>query len=300
MSEEEMKEKERKQERTIKATRYTLIAMFTFLGGSAIWALFEWGKPRIDEEGNVKEDDYSKYFIPKQYLLRTINTFKDYSEVLREPSRELLLPPPLEHPYVQPPYTLVVELNGVLLNPEWTYKTGWRFKKRPFLDYFIQQCGPPLFELVVFTSESGWMAFPLVDNLDPNGYIMHRLFRDSTRYMNGVRVKDLNCLNRDLKKVIHIDWNKDVCQLNPNNCFILKKYEGENQDKTLFDLCQLLRTIATQGVDDVREIISHYSKYDDPIEAFKENQRLMIEQEEERKKMKLAQNKSFVSSFKRK
>ena len=32
-------------------------------------------------------------------------------------------------------------------------------------------------------------ASPVVDGLDPNGMIMYRLFRDATRYTDGVHVK---------------------------------------------------------------------------------------------------------------
>ncbi|RWS05688.1 mitochondrial import inner membrane translocase subunit TIM50-like protein, partial [Dinothrombium tinctorium] len=271
-----------KREKNVRRMQYTLYGMIAVFGGFSVYALLTWGQPKTDEEGNVIEDKFSNLPKVQQYFLRTLDTIKNYNEILREPSRELLLPPPLEHPYVQPPYTLVVEMNGVLLNPEWTYKTGWRFKKRAFIDYFLQQCGPPLFELVIFTEETGFTAFPLIDNMDPNGFVMHRLFRDSTRYEKGVRIKDLNCLNRDLRRVIHVDWNRNACKLNPDNCLILKKWEGDSSDKSLYDLAQFLRTLAIQGVDDVREVVSHYSKFDDPIEAFRDYQRRLQEHEEQK------------------
>ncbi|RWS22979.1 mitochondrial import inner membrane translocase subunit TIM50-like protein [Leptotrombidium deliense] len=288
-----------KREKMARRMQYTLIAMVATFGGLSFYGLLTWGKPRTDEEGNVIQDKFSNLPKVQQYFLRTIDTVKNYNEVLKEPSRELLLPPPLEHPYMQPPYTLVIEMTGVLLNPEWTYKMGWRFKKRPFIDYFLQQCGPPLFELVIFTEETGFTAFPLIDNMDPNGYVMHRLFRDSTRYDKGVRLKDLNCLNRDLKRVIHIDWNKSACKLNSDNCLILKKWEGDSNDKSLFDLAQLIRTIAAQGIDDVREIISHYNKQEDPLQAFREYQ-MRVAQQEESKAQPTKQPSTLVSSFKRK
>lgn len=37
-----------------------------------------------------------------------------------EPTSPCLLPDPLREPYYQPPYTLVLELTGVLLHPEWS------------------------------------------------------------------------------------------------------------------------------------------------------------------------------------
>lgn len=51
--------------------------------------------------------------------------------MIKEPSRDKLLPDPPGAPYYQPPYTLVLELTDVLVHPDWTYRTGWRFKKRP-------------------------------------------------------------------------------------------------------------------------------------------------------------------------
>lgn len=44
-------------------------------------------------------------------------------------------------------------------------------------------------------------VFPILDSLDPNGYIMYRLVRDATDFIDGHHVKNLDCLNRDLKKV---------------------------------------------------------------------------------------------------
>ncbi|XP_053214960.1 mitochondrial import inner membrane translocase subunit TIM50-C-like [Panonychus citri] len=291
----EAKEKKRKMERTVRWSMWGLLAFFS---GSTVMALYEWGKPEVDNDGNPILDEFSDKPSVIQYILRTIYKAKREWQVYKDPSRDVLLPPPLEHPYIQPKYTLVLESNGVLFHPEWTYKTGWRFKKRPFVDYFLNQVGPPLFEVVVFTSDSGWTTAGMIESLDPKANVMHWLFRDSTRYVNGVRLKDLNGLNRDLSKVIMIDWEKDACSLNPENCLILNKYEGEDPDRTLFELALFLRTIAIQDVNDVRPIIRHYQQFDDPLEVFKENQRLALEQEEEKKQK--AKSQSFVSTFKRK
>jgi import inner membrane translocase subunit TIM50 len=298
----EKAEKEEKRKRQTRITNYTLIGLGCFFVGGSVLALSEWGKPHTDDQGNEVLDEFSQYSLPKQYVLRTLDTFKNYNEVMKEPAREELLPPPLRYPYLQPSYTLVLEMTGILIHPEWTYKTGWRFKKRPFVDYFLQQVGPPLFEVVIFTQEGGFTATPLLDSIDPNGYIMYRLFRDSTRYVDGNRVKDLNNLNRDLNRVIFVDCNPDACKMNRDNCLILKKWEGTDGDKTLFDLAQFLRAVATQGVDDVREVIQHYNQFDDPLEAFKENQRRLLEKEEEqmRQQTVTTQSSSLVKSFKRK
>lgn len=267
------------------------------LMGFSGYIIYEWGAPPRDEDGNLKTDEYSDLPILSQYFKRTWSAVRNYKTSFEEPLRELLLPDPVKPPYIQPKYTLVFELNGVFYHPEWTYQTGWRFKKRPFIDQFLQQCGPPLFETVSFTHDSALSTFNLVETLDTQQMIMFKLFRDSTRYIDGKRVKDLNYLNRDMSKVIHIDCDKDACQMNPHNCIILDKWLGDSNDSTLIDLAIFLRTLVAQDVDDVREIIAHYSQFDNPLEVFKENQRALKEQEELSRK---SSSRSLVNAMRRK
>jgi mitochondrial import inner membrane translocase subunit TIM50 len=40
--------------------------------------------------------------------------------MVEDPVSQKLLPDPIQEPYYQPPYTLVIELTGVLVHPEWT------------------------------------------------------------------------------------------------------------------------------------------------------------------------------------
>ncbi|KAI2590968.1 TIMM50 isoform 7, partial [Pan troglodytes] len=142
-----------------------------------------------------------------------------------EPTSPCLLPDPLQEPYYQPPYTLVLELTGVLLHPEWSLATGWRFKKRPGIETLFQQLAP-LYEIVIFTSETGMTAFPLIDSVDPHGFISYRLFRDATRYMDGHHVKDISCLNRDPARVVVVDCKKEAFRLQPYNGVALRPWDG--------------------------------------------------------------------------
>ncbi|KAF7492380.1 Mitochondrial import inner membrane translocase subunit TIM50-C [Sarcoptes scabiei] len=296
--EKENAEKEKKRRRQKKITNYTLLGMLVTFSGSVIYAFFTWGAPKRDDDGNVIQDEFSDLSFLPQHASRAWKTLTHYNQIIKEPSRELLLPPPLPPPYYQPPYTIVMEMTGILVNPEWTYKTGWRFKKRPMLDYFLHQCAMSTnFELVIYTHEQGITAFPLLNSLDPNGYIMYRLFRDSTRYEDGVHIKDLNRLNRDLKKVIHIDWDAKACRLNQENCFTLKKWDGDSDDRTLYDLTNFLMAIANERVEDVRDVLRHYSQFDDPLEKFKENQRKLAENEEKTKEEATKQSGPAYKSF---
>ncbi|XP_032870408.1 mitochondrial import inner membrane translocase subunit TIM50 isoform X2 [Amblyraja radiata] len=230
-----------------------------------------------------------------QQLRRTYRYFKDYRQMIIEPTSQKLLPDPLKEPYYQPPYTVVLELTDVLLHPEWSLVTGWRFKKRPGIDYLFQQLAP-LYEIVIFTTETGMTAYPLIDSVDPHGFIMYRLFRDATRYMEGHHVKDVSCLNRDPSKVIIVDCKKEAFRLQPFNGIALRKWDGNSDDRTLYELATFLKTIAVSGVEDVRSVLENYALEDDPIEAFRKRQELLA-QEEKQRISDLSQQKSSTLSL---
>lgn len=78
----------------------------------------------------------------------------------------------------------------------------FRFKKRPGLDAFLETLSSTAYEIVIFTTENPLMIWPIIEQLDPNSSkITYKLFRDSTHFVDGVHVKNLDNLNRDLSKV---------------------------------------------------------------------------------------------------
>ncbi|XP_066494553.1 mitochondrial import inner membrane translocase subunit TIM50 [Tiliqua scincoides] len=257
--------------------------------GSGVAIIYIFGSNSVDEHGTKIPDEFDNDPVVIQQLRRAYKYFKDYRQMIIEPTSPKLLPDPLKEPYYQPPYTLVIELTDVLLHPEWSLVTGWRFKKRPGIDNLFQQLAP-LYEIVVFTSETGMTAFPLIDSVDPHGFISYRLFRDATRYMDGHHVKDISCLNRDASKVVVVDCKKEAFRLQPFNGMALKKWDGNSDDRTLFDLAAFLKTIALSGVDDVRTVLENYSLEEDPLEAFKRRQS-QLEQEEQQRLSDLSQHK---------
>lgn len=129
---------------------------------------------------------------------------------------------------------------------------------------------------------------------------MHRLYKDSTRFIRGKHIKDLNVLNRSLSKTIQVEVDRDACSLNPRNCLVLEKWNGDTTDTALLDLASFLRTIAAQNVYDVRDIVSHYGQYDKPLDVFRQNQQRMLEEEEKRHKKTSSLASSLASSVKRK
>ncbi|KAK6470668.1 mitochondrial import inner membrane translocase subunit TIM50 [Huso huso] len=257
--------------------------------GTAVGMVCIFGSHSVDEQGNKIPDEFDQDPPVLQQLRRTYQYFKDYRQMIIEPTSPKLLPDVLKEPYYQPPYTLVLELTDVLLHPEWSLVTGWRFKKRPGIEYLFQQLAP-LYEIVIFTAETGMTAFPLIDSIDPHGFVMYRLFRDATRYVDGHHVKDVSCLNRDSSKVVVVDCKKEAFSLQPFNGLALQKWDGSSEDRTLYDLAAFLKTIALSGVDDVRSVLENYALEDDPIEAFKRRQ-AQLAQEEQSRVSELSQQK---------
>lgn len=89
------------------------------------------------------------------------NVIKDFAE----PSRDKLLPdlPPQVVGKEKP--TLVVSLDGCLIQSSWTRQFGWRYLKRPGVDQFLASLAP-LYELVLWTDTMN-AGDPVVDKLDP-------------------------------------------------------------------------------------------------------------------------------------
>ncbi|KAK5650167.1 hypothetical protein RI129_001196 [Pyrocoelia pectoralis] len=268
------------REASWKTMKYTLLFLTTSLLGTGAYLVFKFGKPEVSEDGILIPDEFDTQPILMQYIRRAFKVFEGYKRLINEPSREKLLPDELKLPYYQPPFTLVLELTDVLVHPDWTYKTGWRFKKRPGVEYLLETLSG-LYEIVIYTAEQGMTVFPIVEALDPKNLIMYKLVRDATHFEDGMHIKDLSKLNRDLRKVIVIDWNANSVRFHPDNVFQIPRWDGNDSDMTLIDLTALLITIANSGVEDVREVINYYKDFDDGLTTFRQKQRAILEQQDE-------------------
>ncbi|KAI6180484.1 Mitochondrial import inner membrane translocase subunit TIM50 [Aphelenchoides besseyi] len=277
----DLPEDEKRKQRIARTTK--LGNLFLAIGTAAglIWFCIHYGRQKRDENGVLIPDPYAGSMLAPFY--RITDGFRTWLNYAIEPSREQLLPDPLKPPYVQPKYTLVIEMKNVLVAPEWTYKTGYRFKKRPALEYFLDVVGYPNFELVIYTSEPPMSAYSVVDHIDPKQRIMYRLFRDCTKYMDGHHVKDLNRLNRDLSKVIFIDFDASSAKLNTENVLRVPKWDGDMNDTSLVDLAELLKTIHLSDVEDVRPTLQYYSGFDNPSAEFRRRAQLLAEQQNKQK-----------------
>ncbi|KAH7024278.1 mitochondrial import inner membrane translocase subunit tim50 [Macrophomina phaseolina] len=160
-----------------------------------------------------------------------------------------------------PPFTLVLSLEDLLVHSEWTREHGWRFAKRPGVDYFLRYLCQ-YYELVIFTSLPMANADPVIRKLDPFHIVMWPLFREATRYEKGQYIKDLSYLNRDLSKTIIIDTKAEHVKNQPENAIILPPWKGEKNDKGLVSLIPFLEYVATMGITDVRTALKSFEGKD--------------------------------------
>ncbi|KAH8057870.1 phosphoprotein phosphatase [Aureococcus anophagefferens] len=80
-----------------------------------------------------------------------------------------------------------------------------RVRKRPFVDEFLARVADK-FEVVIMTAGVRPYASLVLDLLDTGRVLGPRFYREScTKTANGLLVKDLSRMNRDLKRTIIVD-----------------------------------------------------------------------------------------------
>jgi Dullard-like phosphatase family protein len=169
-------------------------------------------------------------------------------------------------------YTLVVDLDETLVH--YIEEENRAFVQvRPYADYFLTEMGK-YFEIVIFTAAAEDYADIVLNELDKNNAINFKLYRKHTEQINGIFIKDLSKLGRDISKVIIIDNNKDNFSLQPENGLHICSFVGDQNDDELYSLTEDLMKIVNSKKDDIRPIIKEiddimkerYSKKDVVLE----------------------------------
>lgn len=166
------------------------------------------------------------------------------------------------------PHTLVLDLEKTLVSSSWDRKYGWRHAKRPGVDKFLRDMAQ-YYEIVLYSPSIDGVAIPVVESLDKDGYIRHRLFRDATHYYNGVHVKDLRRLNRNLNRMVVLDDDPAEVQFNPENLICVEPYEDptDRNDDTLARITPFLIELARDNVADIPAILRQYRRADGTVRA---------------------------------
>ena len=166
---------------------------------------------------------------------------------------------------------------------------------RPFAKEFLNNVSK-YFEVVIFTASIPKYASPLLNILDTEKNIKHRLYREDCTYINGLFIKDLKRLNRPLKDLIIVDNSPLAYAFNAENGLPIKTWYDNRNDTELNKILPLL--IFLSNVKDVRRYIQLFVdeneiNYDDANELIKRNENInnnVVEEEENKKNLNIKNN----------
>ena len=208
--------------------------------------------PSPSDESPLKEPLCPKTPTPEE----------DASEPFLGPQREadvgkktlvLDLDETLVHSSFQPTqrcqYVIPVEIEGNVYN---VY-----VNRRPGACEFLERMSV-FYEIVIYTASLKKYADPLLDQMDPNHRIAYRLFREHCVNSDGVFVKDLGLLGRELQSVVMIDNSKTSYKFQPKNGIECTPFIDNFEDRELLEMSPFLEYLSKKP--DVRLFASMWNE----------------------------------------
>jgi len=204
-----------------------------------------------------------KYLSPEDSLPKDNNKNKnneDYSQKNDEDSKNTNSIQVVKEPFLPPKkkddqreYCLVLDLDETLVHffeDNYEAYVKVRMGAENFITVLSQFC-----EIVIFTASTKYYCDIVIDGLDCKNLIDYKLYRDYTYDYNGINVKDLSKLGRDLNKIIIIDNIEENYIFQPNNGLNIIDFEGDENDNELqFLLQDLLEIVSVPGKNVLKEL----------------------------------------------
>lgn len=128
--------------------------------------------------------------------------------------------------------------------------------KRPGVEKFLVEMAKH-YEIVVYTASLSKYADPLLDMLDPEKVIRHRLFREHCVQYEGNYVKDLSLLARDIPQTIIIDNSPMSYMFHPRNAIGCSSFIDDLSDRELDSIGRFL-----DNIKDVEDVRNHLHSWD--------------------------------------
>ena len=114
------------------------------------------------------------------------------------------------------------------------------------------------YEIIIFTASIPIYANKVIDIIDPDKLISHRLFRSSWVEHKSINangdptsywVKDLSRLSRFIDDIIILDNSPSAYIYQKENALPVKSWTGQPDDCELYLLASLLKMVAKFGLD---------------------------------------------------
>jgi len=126
---------------------------------------------------------------------------------------------------------------------------------RPGAEEFIKKVSK-YFEVVIFTASISKYALPLLDILDHEKKIKYRLTREHCTFLNGIYIKELKKLNRNLNDLIIVDNSPLAYAFDSDNGLPIKTWYDDPNDNELDKIYPLLEFLSR--TNDVRKFINKF------------------------------------------
>lgn len=87
-----------------------------------------------------------------------------------------------------------------------------------------------IYEIVIFTASLAKYANPVINKLGIHKYVDHRLFRQHCTFHQGMYIKDMERLGRNISDVILLDNSPISYIFQPENGMPIKNWYDDRQD----------------------------------------------------------------------
>ena len=184
-------------------------------------------------------------------------------------------------PFIKDPpskdYTLVLDLDETLIHFSVNAESEGHLFFRPYLFHFLNAVSE-FYELIIFTAglkEYAKIVLDLIENRFGKKIFDYRLYREHTEPNDeGIFIKDLSKIGRNLQKMIIVDNTKENYELQEDNGIEIKSYYGFDSkkmdlmeddvilddDRCLIDLEKILIQIAEEKPKNLCLMLIKYQK----------------------------------------
>ena len=210
------------------------------------------------------------------FMTNIIVDLKYYSNISSKNTNTIL-----DIPYIKEPstkdYTLVLDLDETLIHFSVNAENEGHLFFRPYLFHFLNSVSE-FYELIIFTAglkEYAKIVLDLIECRMGKKIFDYRLYREHTEPNDeGVYIKDLSKIGRNLQKMIIVDNTKDNYELQKENGIEIKSYYGFDtkkmdlmeddvildDDKCLVELERILIQIVEEKPKNLCLILKKYQK----------------------------------------
>jgi len=185
-------------------------------------------------------DPYDRFGADKFATDGPIIWFEPLPPMMADLDRIPALPPPP----ADDSYCLVLDLDETLVHYFEDDGVG-NYGIRPYMFEFLQRMNQLNYEIVIFTAATQDYADWVIGQIDPDGLIHYRLYRQHALPWGPLFAKDLSRLGRDLERTLIIDNVQENFMLHPQHGIFISTWYDDPQDTALSDLTPLLEELIT-------------------------------------------------------